>query len=134
MSHAPDLHLVPAAPDAEPGRRPFSNVSICLTPHAFPPGACPPYADEARWVRAWALNPAKPMALLAQRLARPPAALSAHAVEGDDIEIRATVPHEPDPVVVALVAFGLTAEQCDAGLAELGRGRDGRANARDSVS
>lgn len=115
LAHAPTT----AQPDA--GRRPC-NVAICLTPHAFIPAPCPGYDDAGRWIRDWALNPRKPMAALCARLDVVPGALVVvDQPESGDVEIRGPIKGYDKLVPLALVAHGLTAAQCVAGLQDLVR-------------
>lgn len=123
MSLAASADAPQVQPGAETGRRPC-NVAICLTPHAFIPEPCPGYQDDARWVREWALNPRKPMAALCARLGRPAAALVViDQPESGDVEIRGPIAGYDKLVPLALVAHGLTAAQCVAGLRDLARSR-----------
>jgi hypothetical protein len=93
------------------------HISLHLTPWAPGVGA-QAIGDKRRWIAMWSVTPAQAAASLAQRLERSPGALFAQA-RHDDVEILGRVPGEPAPVVLALAAFGLTADELMAAFAGL---------------
>lgn len=96
------------------GRR---DVSICLTP--FAPGCeAAAIGADVRWIRHWAVTPARAAFAICQRLDRAPEALFARRV-GLDVEICGRVEGQDDPAPLALIAFGLSVDDVTEGLAQV---------------
>lgn len=112
-----------AAPDPANAIRRPRDVAICLTPFALLPDTLHiPITDDRRWVRSWSTSAVKPMGELLTRLKRSAHNLSVRdQPKSGDVEILGRAEGYPDPVPLALVAHGLTAEDCREALRELAR-------------
>lgn len=98
------------------------HVSIGLTPWAPGCGAAA-IGDRRRWITMWSVTPGQAIGALCARLRREASQLTARiAVEpiGDgvepEVEILGDVPGEPEKVVLAIIAYGLTLDQLTAAL------------------
>ncbi len=93
------------------------HVSISLTPWA--PGVeGAAIGDRRRWIAMWSVTPAQALADLCLRLERSAQAVYFRAAH-DDIEILGRVAGEADPVVLALVGYGLSVSDLDEARAQL---------------
>lgn len=103
-----------------PDLRRHRHVAIMLTPFAFPGEIAPRIDSEKRWMRHWSSDARRPVADLVARLQRSPRGLLIQdRPDSGDVEILGRVPGEADAVPLALVAMGLTAEECRVALNEL---------------
>ncbi|CAN5889440.1 hypothetical protein BH11PSE1_BH11PSE1_10550 [soil metagenome] len=98
------------------------HVSIGLTPWAPGCGAAA-IGERRRWITMWSVTPAQALGALCGRLRREAVQLTVRAAlapigEGADpeVEILGDVPGEPDKVVLAIVAYGLTLDELSAAL------------------
>lgn len=97
------------------------HVSIHLTPYAPGVGEAA-IGDRARWIAQWSVTPELAMAHLCHRLKVEPMGVTA-LEHGLDIEIRARVAGEAQPVVVAIIAYGLDLAEILAALAQISTAR-----------
>lgn len=105
------------------------HVSIGLTPWAPGCGAAA-IGDRRRWITMWSVTPGQAVGALCARLRRSADQLTARAAlepigdaAGPEVEILGDVPGEPDKVVLAIVAYGLTLDELSTALAPRGSAR-----------
>lgn len=93
------------------------NVSLCLTPYA--PGVGSEHiGSKARWITLWSAPLGRVALEICKRLDRAPDALFARRAELD-VEICGRVEGEPEPVPLALVAYGVSEDDLNTGLQAL---------------
>lgn len=98
------------------------HVSIGLTPWAPGCGAAA-IGDRRRWITMWSVTPTQAVGELCGRLRREARQLTARAANapiGDgqapEVEILGDFPGEPAPVLLAIIAYGLTLDEITAAL------------------